>query len=246
MKSHKFVGIIVAVLMLLGCKIEIAVPEGGSVSSKSASFNCSSGQRCQIDVYDIYFNEDFVATPAPGYIFEGWREKNRGLCGGSLGSCHLHTSSFAGNPFLMSILESDQVFYLEPVFKKDPGNPNPAPHYLLYGGYNSNDYLGCLSCGRYEIESVCNANGSYGSRYASRSIWNQHGSYGSVFSDTSPWNEYAASPPAIYDTSGLFHGYLTANQHAPYRTTSPVLIDLTNYASGGLNELEAVRNWFCE
>jgi uncharacterized repeat protein (TIGR01451 family) len=124
-------------LLLAGCKIKITVPEGGYVTTESGSYSCQSGQICTINVYDIYFDETFIAVPKgcygsgfpfigpgvvpdcyTGYEFTGWKRYNKRLCGGSNKPCHLYTSSFIDNEILMSILESDKVFYLQPIFTK--------------------------------------------------------------------------------------------------------------------------------
>ena len=104
-----------AILLLPGCKIEIAVPEGGRVETESGAYSCESGNTCSIDVVDIFFKETFVALPDDGYTFIQWRNKYRGFCGGRDDPCYLSTNSFPNTPFEQS-LESDEVFYLEPVF----------------------------------------------------------------------------------------------------------------------------------
>ena len=106
-------------LSLAGCKIKITVPEGGNVTTESGSYDCRSGQVCTIDVYDIFFDETFIAVPDSGSKFLSWRKKHRGLCGGNNKPCHLFTTGFLGNDALMAILESDTVFYLTPVFEAE-------------------------------------------------------------------------------------------------------------------------------
>lgn len=112
------VGVGVVFLLLAGCKIEISVPKGGDITTVSGSYGCVSGQRCTIDVSDVYFDENFVAAPDTGYIFLGWKPKNKSFCGGSNKPCRLTTTAFSEFDWLMALLESDEVFYLEPVFVK--------------------------------------------------------------------------------------------------------------------------------
>jgi hypothetical protein len=69
-----------------------------------------------VDVPDTNFDETFTAYPDPGYQFIGWVKKWRGLCGGSLEPCHLATSGFSDNEALLALLDSEEVFFLEPAF----------------------------------------------------------------------------------------------------------------------------------
>ena len=105
------------VLTLASCKLRLVVPEGGSVETNSMAFSCASGKICTIDVVDIFFDETFVATAADGHQFTQWRKRDRGFCGGNSHPCHLFTSVFEGYDILMSVLESDEILYLEPVFE---------------------------------------------------------------------------------------------------------------------------------
>ena len=75
--------LVVAIIFLLlaGCKIKITVPEGGNVITESGSYGCVSERECTIDIYDIYFDETFVAEPDQGYVYIEWKRKDKGLCG---------------------------------------------------------------------------------------------------------------------------------------------------------------------
>ena len=124
LKSLVRAGLALACLAALSaCKLEITVPDGGSVRSESGAYFCRTGDTCTIDVVDFFFNESFVAEPAVGYTFTGWRSNERGLCGGNDGKCKLSTTRFFGNPVLLAFLESDEVFYLEPEFEMVNGGP---------------------------------------------------------------------------------------------------------------------------
>lgn len=230
---------VVAALFLAGCKIEIYVPDGGAVVTTSGDVRCEAGQICRLDVNDLFFEQVFTALPAEGFTFVGWRTRDRGLCGGSVEACHLTTAGMEGNASLMAVLESDEVFYLEPVFEAT------APFLLLYGGDEQQFYLGCLNCPGTFLDSVCNANGNHGAALAHYSIWNAAGDFGSLVTNYSPWNIFATAAPVIRDTDGQFYGYLTANVAQPGRTTLPLLVQLTNYAADPQYSLPAVRDWFC-
>ena len=110
--------IVVTLLMLSGCKLEIRVPKGGTVASTDGAYLCEAEQTCVIDVVDFFFDETFVAEPAPGYTFTNWKAEGNDhyLCGGETEPCRLSTAEFEGHPVLEEILESDEIFVLEPRF----------------------------------------------------------------------------------------------------------------------------------
>jgi hypothetical protein len=72
-------------------------------------------------------------------------------------------------------------------------------------------YLGKIT-NRYDIESIFNESGEYGSPYSLKSIWNKYSTYGSQFSSFSPFNSYTSTPPKIYK-NGIFIGYLSVNKY---------------------------------
>jgi haloalkane dehalogenase len=99
-----------------GCKVQVQVPDNGRVTSVSGNYLCEASQTCEIEVIDLLFNETFIAEPAEGYQFDGWRREPSYLCGGRTNTCPIVTSGFEGSEVLMEILASDKVFFLEPVF----------------------------------------------------------------------------------------------------------------------------------
>lgn len=116
---------------------------------------------------------------------------------------------------------------------------------LLFGDSDRKTYLGCLNCGRYDSDSVCNRYGSYGSRYSSTSIWNIYGSFGSRYSGESPWNPYASNPPAVVDKDGGFYGYLTANRYNSKRTRIQALVALTDLSDEIMSDPDEIADRFC-
>lgn len=109
---------LLAIATLAACKIEIDVPTSGNVTTASNNINCASGQTCSVDVIDIFFNETFVAQPATDFVFTGWKQKTRGLCGNSVAPCLLYSSLAAGNAALTALLnDPNEIFYLEPSFQ---------------------------------------------------------------------------------------------------------------------------------
>jgi len=126
--------------LVSGCKIEIAVPEGGSVVSSSGAYNCSANRTCTISVVDIYFDETFSTRPASDYQFTNWKKRNRSFCGGKSTPCRLFTAGFLGNETLMGFLESNEVFYLQPVFEKI-GTVNSSAATLYVSGQSGRDIV---------------------------------------------------------------------------------------------------------
>jgi len=96
---------------------------------------------------------------------------------------------------------------------------------LIFGGRGHDVFLGCLSCNRFEIDSVLNKYGTYGSQYSTDSIWNRYGLYGGAYGTYSPCNRYSTNPPAVVDRSGNFYGYLTINPFQRQRLTDRTVID---------------------
>jgi hypothetical protein len=105
-------------------------------------------------------------------------------------------------------------------------------------------FVGCLDCGPYDVTSVCNAYGNFGSAYSATSIWNEYGNYGSAYVSGSPWNRYSITAPAIVDKAGAFYGYFSANNYMPNRAVSGGLQDFFDMAEE-LNDRQAARDLFC-
>jgi hypothetical protein len=126
---------------------------------------------------------------------------------------------------------------------------NPLPvvvgvDLLLFGGFNNSQYLGCLTCNSFHLESVCNQFGTYGSPYASNSIWNAYGTYGSPYNIYSPWSPYSVSGPVIVGTDGLNYGRFTINAFQYDRTTIQGLRNVLNFYSS-TNSLDSTRRFAC-
>ncbi len=115
-RLRKLLGFALILLALTGCKLRIDAPVGGSVTTESGAYSCASESTCNIDIYDVFFNEKFIAIPDPNFYFVAWKKKKGGFCGGKALPCHATTTGFPGHESLMKILESDAQFYLEPLF----------------------------------------------------------------------------------------------------------------------------------
>ncbi|MEH6585805.1 MAG: hypothetical protein V7720_04560 [Halioglobus sp.] len=129
--------LVAAVVAVAGCKVELAVPAGGAVSTEFGTYRVEAGQSDSIEVDDLAFHETFTAEPAAGHLFAGWQKQERGLCGGSLEPCELYTSWMAGEDSLIAILESDESFYLTPSFL-------PSDQIRLYAAGDTVSFSGTL------------------------------------------------------------------------------------------------------
>jgi len=113
-----------SIAAVAACKIDVGVPAGGSVTTNSGSLSCSANSSCTIDVADIYFDETFVANPATGFDFIGWKSGPARLCPGSTGPCRFSTAGLAGNEDAIALLDDQNlVVYLEPAFVSEGAEP---------------------------------------------------------------------------------------------------------------------------
>ncbi|WP_146002711.1 hypothetical protein [Telmatospirillum siberiense] len=84
------------------------------------------------------------------------------------------------------------------------------PRMQIYAGPLHREYLGCLNCDRYDVNSVWNGYGPYGwdNGYAGASHFAvyraPHGRY-------SACDPFAADPPILLDTSGKDYGRLNVS-----------------------------------
>jgi hypothetical protein len=72
-------------------------------------------------------------------------------------------------------------------------------------------FLGKLCLNRYDVESIVNRYGIYGSPYSISSIYNKYSLYGSQYSSLSPFNKYTTTPPTVY-LRGQICGFLSVNK----------------------------------
>jgi len=110
-----------SLLFMVGCKIQVQVPQGGQVVSDQGLV-CAAGTTCLVEVTSTNHEETFHAEAAPGYVFTGWKQQHTYMCGGSALACAISTVGFAGNATLESALADDNLtVYLEPIFEADDG-----------------------------------------------------------------------------------------------------------------------------
>lgn len=127
--------------------------------------------------------------------------------------------------------------------------PAPAfaqkPALLLFGGDDHKTFLGCLNCGKFDSNSVCNKYGASGSKFSDKSIWNKFGDFGSKFSGNSPWNKYATNPPIVVDKDGQSYGYFTSSKNHPSRTQVEFFLVFLNQVDEVNENLERASDLFC-
>ncbi len=88
-----------------------------------------------------------------------------------------------------------------------------AKKLYLYANDGTGTFLGNINLNKYDVDSIANTYGNYGSKYSQTSIFNTYGTYGGKYSNYSAFNEYATKPPKILNEDGKFIGYLTANKY---------------------------------
>lgn len=91
---------------------------------------------------------------------------------------------------------------------------------------NDGKYLGRIT-NRFDVESIINEFGSFGSEFSSTSIWNKFGSYGGEFSQTSPFNRYSTTPPTLVK-NGVVIGFLSVNTSL-LNSVNPFVIKSCDY-----------------
>jgi len=149
--------VILTSLLLAACKVEIEVPEGGSITTSSGSISCASGESCSIDVSDVNFDETFIPVAEEGYVFSGWSTKHRSFCGGRLDVCRLVTSGFVGNQALMALLSAeDEVFYLAPTFSASwlVNTDGARSQYIFEGNSNLGVLVNVQSVSESTVENI--------------------------------------------------------------------------------------------
>lgn len=118
MKKSTTVSLLAAATLASACKVQVEVPEGGSVVSE-AGLNCAATQTCVVDIPGADVEEIFTAVPADGFQFDGWKRRTGGLCSGANAfdkPCRVTTFGFSDFPEVIALIESDLTVFLEPQF----------------------------------------------------------------------------------------------------------------------------------
>ena len=144
---------------MAACRVVVEVPPGGIVEQQSSGAICRGDTWCYFDVKDTEFEDTFTAQPYEGYRFAGWKKADRHFCGGRREPCGLSTKGFPGTP-LMGFLDSDETFFLIPIFERDPDAGCVAPFDYTYV-----DEFGCQThilrtLGEYTLTSYGSGQGT--------------------------------------------------------------------------------------
>jgi len=128
----KTLALISVVSLVTGCRVGVAVFEGGNVLSQSGVRDCEEMYTCIFEVNDTNFTETFTAVPKEGYEFEKWKSGDSFLCGDSAEPiCEVDNTGLTGNEDIEQIIDSDKLYYLIPEFKfigiDAPPQPQPPP-----------------------------------------------------------------------------------------------------------------------
>ena len=130
-------------LVLQGCKLALVAVEGGDIESASGRFVCLAGNNCVIEVTRTNFNDVFIARPHEGYAFSHWLGGDSTFCGRTTNPrCSLDLRPVAAEPAVQAVLESDDTFYLIPVFVKLPAEEPAGLSARLQTRYDNH----CASC----------------------------------------------------------------------------------------------------
>lgn len=131
---------------------------------------------CDIVLDDTNFNDTFTAVPYAGWEFKRWKRRANGLFGDAKAiEVPIYTTGFDEIDLFMDIVNSDAVYYLEPVFKKivsAPGDTNCSNfngsydriQSLIFEGYNCTNSA-CHSAENAAGELDLTAGASYASLY---------------------------------------------------------------------------------
>lgn len=122
MRRPGLFALFLSLVALAGCPVNVIVNPGGTVYSESGRYTCLAGAGCTIDVDTTDFNETFYAEADSGFIFLGWKRRERGFCGGRRTACSLFFPEELVEKF-WPLVNSDEEFFLEAQFAESlPGD----------------------------------------------------------------------------------------------------------------------------
>lgn len=106
--------------------------------------------------------------------------------------------------------------------------------YTPFKSANTPVYLGKLSSNKYDLDSVSNPYGQYGSRYSLKSINNPYGQYGSPYSTKSINNPYTNGGPKLIAQDGTYLGRLNSNEYDPESISNPYGVYGSKYSPNSI------------
>jgi hypothetical protein len=113
----------------------------------------------------------------------------------------------------------------------------------LFGGRNSEVYLGCINCELSDTNSIWKEFGRYGNPFSGLSIWSDRDPYGGFKIGFSPFDPTAKYPPMIKDKDGKSYGYLTANYRIENKAESDIARKILFFKRKAYKEIFWVGGW---
>jgi hypothetical protein len=173
---------------------DLVLVDGGSIGNGSITAIPSGVISGTGLLYPKGTNVTFYAIPSSGWYLSGWYST-----GGVLVSSDLVLNFIADQDKFFVAMFAEEIV------------TQTSPTYL--GAYivaQDGKFLGVISNNSFDMDSLANLYGNYGSKYSIVSIWNQFSNYGSQFAQYSAYNPYSAYPPIIFQGDQQI-GYLTKN-----------------------------------
>ena len=102
------------------------------------------------------------------------------------------------------------------------------------------EFAGCIECGKYSTDSVCNKYGTYGSKYNYDSIWSKYG-LGNRYSGDSPFNRYGSGLKMV-TPGGAYLGRFSMSSNGEYNARK-LLRQVWDMTGGDYAEM---RDLFCD
>jgi hypothetical protein len=112
-----------------------------------------------------------------------------------------------------------------------------ATKLYLYGGKDSEVYLGCINCELTDTNSIWKVDGRYGNQFSGLSIWSDRDPYGGFTIGYSPFDPTAKFPPMIKDKNGKSYGYLTTNTRIENISESDIARKILKYRQAAYKEI---------
>lgn len=115
---------IVFFVLLTGCRVRVDVPEGGHVNV-AESYSCFT-LHCVEEVLNNDYKAVYEAFPDHGYVFVEWDRGDGFLFGGETNPrVEIDASVAKTNLSFQKVIDSDQTFFLRPIFALE--NYDTAP-----------------------------------------------------------------------------------------------------------------------
>ena len=115
----KAITITTVCMLLAGCFVRLIPTPGGKVIVESGNYpDCLAGETCDdIEISDLFFDEDFTAVPDEGFEFIRWVRADRFFFGCRTDeTLRLYTSDLEGTK-IEQYLFTDDVFFMQPLFR---------------------------------------------------------------------------------------------------------------------------------